>query len=485
MIKLKQRKEISIIQMNDTHGYLEEHYEHFWDGDFAKHIVAGGYPRIASYVDNVRKEKDGNVLLLDGGDTFHGTYPVVKSKGKILPPLLNHLGIDAMTAHWEFAYGPKDFKALVDSLDYPMLAINCYEDDTDELVFPPYLMKEVNGVNVAIIGIAATIVDKVMPEHFSEGVYFTLGNEELPKYIDKVKKEEDADLVVVLSHLGYPQELKLAGQVDGIDILLSAHTHNRIYEPAKVNDTIIFQSGCHGSFLGHLDLTIEDKKLVDYKHKLVVLDESIEKDKTMKDRIDKIMESDRDKLNRVVGKTNTDLNRYTVLEATMDNFLLKSLIDLTGAQMAFSNGWRYGAPIPKGDITENDLWNIIPVNPPVSKVKITGEELWNMMEENLERTFAKDPYEQMGGYVKRSMGINLYFKIENPYGERIQRLFVQGRPVEREKVYDVVFVTTQGVPAKYGHDKEVLDIHAIDALKKYLDRHGTVDAELKGSIVAV
>lgn len=479
------KKEITIIQMNDTHGYLEEHYEHFWDGGLERYVKAGGYPRISSYVNKVRNEKNGNVLFLDGGDTFHGTYPVVKSKGKILTDLLNDLKIDAMTAHWEFAYGPKVFNELVDSLDYPMLAINCYKKDTNQLAYPPYLMKKINGVNVAIIGIAATIIDKVMPKHFSEGLYFTLGNEELPKYIDIVKEKEDADLVLVLSHLGYPQELKLAEEVDGIDVLLSAHTHNRIYEPTVINNTIIFQSGCHGSFLGHIDLTIENKKIVDYKHKFVVLDETIEEDKTMKEKINKIMEADRSKLNKIVGKTNTDLNRYTVLESTMDNFLLKSLIDYTGAEIAFSNGWRYGAPIPKGDITENDLWNIIPVNPPLSKVKLTGKEIWDMMEENLERTFAKDPYEQMGGYLKRAMGINLYFKIENPFGERIQQLFVQGRSVEKDKIYDAVFVTNQGVPSKYGHDRENLDIDAIEALKKYLKRHGTVNAELKGSIVAV
>ena len=479
------KKNITILQINDTHGYMEEHWEHFWEGSYSKYIRAGGYPRMKSYIDHVREEKGGNVLLLDGGDTFHGTYQVVKSKGKVLVPLLNDLGINAMTAHWEFAYGPKAFNSLLDELEYPMLAINCYHKETDELVYEPYIIKEVNGVRVAVIGIAATIIDKVMPPHFSEGLYFTLGNEELPGYIEKVKNEEKADIVLVMSHLGYPQEVKLAGQVDGIDILLSAHTHNRIYEPSIINDTIIFQSGCHGSFLGHIDLVIENKKIVDYKHKLVVLDHNIKEDDGMKSTIDQIMKQDREILNEVVGKTNTDLNRYTVLESTMDNFLLKSLIDLTGAQMAFSNGWRYGAPIPKGDITVNDLWNIIPVNPPVSRVKLTGQEVWDMMEENIERTFAKDPYEQMGGYLKRCMGINLYFKIENPYGERIERLFVQGKAVEKERVYDVVYVTSQGVPEKYGHDKEKLDIYAIDALKKYLERHGTVNADLEGSIVAV
>lgn len=479
------KKNITILQMNDTHGYMEEHWEHFWDGGFAKYIRAGGYPRIKSYVDQIREEKEGNLLFLDGGDTFHGTYPVVKSKGKILTPLLNDLKLDAMTAHWEFAYGPKAFGDLLDELNYPMLAINCYKKETDELVYDPYLIKEVNGLKVAIIGIAATIVDKVMPAHFSEGIYFTLGNEELPGYIDQVKNEENADIVLVMSHLGYPQEIKLAKEVDGIDLLLSAHTHNRTYEASKINDTIIMQSGCHGSFLGHIDLVIEDKKIVDYKHKLVVLDEKIEEDEEMKKKIDEIMKDDREKLNQVVGRTNTDLNRYTVLESTMDNFLLKSLLDLTGDQIAFSNGWRYGAPIPKGDITLNDLWNIIPVNPPVSRVKLSGEEIWEMMEENLERTFAKDPYDQMGGYVKRSLGLNLYFKIENPYGERIQRLFVQGKPIEKDRIYNVVYVTSQGVPEKYGHDKVKMDIHAVDALEKYLQRHGVVEAELQGSIVAV
>ena len=121
-----------------------------------------------------------------------------------------------------------------------------------------------------------------------------------------------------------------------------------------MNQTLIFQSGCHGSFIGHLDLTIQGKKIVDYSHKLVTLDEKIPEDETMKSTIDQLMEPHREQLNKVLGKTNTDLNRNTVLESTMDNFLLKSMLDYTGAQLAFSNGWRNGGHIPKGDIKVND-----------------------------------------------------------------------------------------------------------------------------------
>ncbi len=471
--------------MNDTHGYMEEHWEHFYKGNHAEYLRAGGYARIASYLKKVRKEQDHAVLFLDNGDTFHGTYPVVQTQGKILPPLLNALKLDAMTAHWDFAYGPEAFKELVDDLNYPMLSINTYYQENDELVFPPYHVKEINGLKIGIIGIAATIVDKVMPEHFSQGIYFTMGNEELPNYIKELKENQEVDLVVVLSHLGFPQEIKLAKEVAGIDVLLSGHTHNRLYEPALINGALIIQSGCHGSFLGRLDLIIKDKQIINYEHELVLLDENIEEDSELKEKVNNSMIPFRAKLDQIIGYTATDLNRSGVLESTMDNLLLQSILDYTQADMAFSNGWRYGAPIPKGEITENDLWNIIPVNPPVSKTVMTGQEIWEMLEENLENTFAKKPYNQMGGYVKRANGISLYFKFENPYGQRIQELFVGEAKIKMQQEYDVAFVTVQGVPAKYGKNREDLAIHAIDVLKKYIGKYEEVTTPLIGNIKGV
>ena len=169
----------------------------------------------------------------------------------------------------------------------------------------------------------------------------------------------------------------------------------------------------------------------------------------------------------------------------MDNFLLNSIIDYTKADVAFSNGWRYGAPVVKGEITVNDIYNIIPTNPPISKVTLTGQEIWDMLEENLERTFATNPYEQMGGYVKRAMNINVYFKIENIYGERIQSLFINGEAIDLEKNYDVAFVTSQGVPLKYGVDRYNLDARAVDVLIAYVEKNKTISAPLKSTFVAV
>ena len=187
----------------------------------------------------------------------------------------------------------------------------------------------------------------------------------------------------------------------------------------------------------------------------------------------------------VVGETSTALNRATMLETTMDNFLLQALLESTGAQLAFSNGWRFGAPIIPGEVTVNDLYNMIPMNPPISTVELTGEEVVAMLEENLERTFACDPYDQMGGYVKRSLGLNAYIKIENPPGQRVQQVFVGGEQLEPGRHYPTAFVTEQGVAKKYGRNRQHHTERSIEVLRTYLTRHRPLHAEIRGTFVAV
>lgn len=476
--------DLTILQMNDSHAYLDIHQELFWEGDHAKYELAGGYARIATIFNQIREENP-KTLAFDCGDTVHGTYAAVKTKGEALIPILNYLDFDAMTAHWEFAYGPEHFKKLTKKLNYPMLAINCYHESNNELFFEPWIIKEIGEIRIGIIGIAATIVDKVMPASFSKGIYFTLGNEELPYYINKLRNEEKVDLILVVSHLGFPQEMKLAHEVEGIDVLLSAHTHNRLYKPILVNNTILIQSGCHGSFVGMLNLNISRGKVVNFQHKLITVSEDIKPDPAVENMVNLILKPYKDELNQIVGYTDTGLNRNTVLESTMDNFLLKSLLSETDAQIAFSNGWRYGAPVPPGKITLNDLHNIIPTNPPVSTVELTGKEIWMMMEENLEHLFARDPYNQMGGYLKRCMGLNLYFKVENPHGQRIQELYIAGKKLNMDQTYRAAYVTSQGVPPIYGKKRDQLDVHAVETLLNYLSRNQPLNAELQGTVITI
>ena len=482
---MKSRRILSIVQMNDSHAYFDLHQEMFWQGDHAVYRPAGGYARIATIAKQIRAESQGRVLFCDCGDTMHGTYPALDTQGQALVPILNSLGLDAMTAHWEFAYGPKVFNQRVAELNYPMLANNVYDKETKKPVYRSYAVKEIDGFRIGLVGIASNIVDKTMPPSYSEGIFFTLGKDELPPIIDRLRIQEKVDLIVLVSHLGFPQEMKLLSEVHGIDICLSGHTHNRLYKPVLNGKTIVIQSGCHGSFLGRLDLEVDGGKIVDYRHRLIEVEVAIQPDPTVDEMIRQALAPYKNDLSDVVGETATALNRGTTLEATMDNFLLQTLLEHTGAQLAFSNGWRYGAPIVPGKITLNDLYNIIPMNPPVSTVELTGEELKEMLEENLERTFSCDPYQQMGGYVKRCLGLNVYFKIENPTGHRIQKLFAGNEEIQPERYYTAAFVTLQGVPQKYGRNRENRPERIVDAMRKYLAAHHPIHAELRGAFEAV
>ncbi|MCK9365415.1 MAG: 5'-nucleotidase C-terminal domain-containing protein [Syntrophales bacterium] len=482
---MKSRKILSIVQMNDSHAYFDLHQEMFWQRGQAVYRPAGGYARIATIVKQIRAENQGRILFCDCGDTMHGTYPALKTQGQALIHILNSLGLDAMTAHWEFAYGPKVFNQRVAELNYPMLANNIYDKETNKLVYPSYIIKEIGGLRIGLVGIASNIVDKTMPPSYSEGISFTLGRDELPPIVDTLRTQEKVDLIVLVSHLGFPQEMRLLSEVHGIDVCLSGHTHNRLYKPVLNGKTIVIQSGCHGSFLGRLDLEMDGGQIVDYRHRLIEVEAAIQPDPTADELIQQALAPYKNDLSEVVGETVTALNRGTTLEATMDNFLLQALLESTGAQLAFSNGWRYGAPIVPGKITLNDLYNIIPMNPPVSTGELTGEEIKEMLEENLERTFSCDPYNQMGGYVKRCLGLNVYFKVENPPGHRIQKLFAGDEEVQPGRYYTAAFVTPQGVPQKYGRNRENRSERIVDALRTYLGSHLPVFADLRGTFVAV
>lgn len=482
---VQQVNKITLIQINDSHAYLAQHTELFWEKGRAVYRPAGGYARIATLLKEIRQENPGGVIFLDGGDTFHGTYPAVHTRGQALVPVLNALHPAAMTAHWEFAYTPSGFKKITQQLTYPMLAMNVYEKETGQLFFKPYEVVEAGGLRIGVAGIASNIVDKTMPPQFSEGLYFTNGREELPGIVHALREEEKVDLVVMLSHLGFPQDMQLLKEVPGVDVDLSAHTHHRLQNVVRQGETLVVQSGSHGSFLTRLDLIVEDGKITEYHHQLIEVSSGITPDPEVAGLVQDALAPYQEELSQVVGETRLALDRGLNLESTMDNLLLSALLHGTGAQIAFSNGWRYGAPILPGKIRLNDLHNIVPVNPPVETVEMRGEELLAMLEKNLEHVFSRDPFDQMGGYVKRSLGLRVLLKVENPYPTRIQKMFVGEEEVQRQKIYPVAFITEQGVPAEYGQHRQKHPHKMVDVIQTYLQKTGPFETGLQGTFTLI
>ena len=464
--------ELDILYLNDVHGYLEPHNELFYNnkGEFTETV--GGYSRISTLVRQIRQNSD-QTLLFDGGDTLHGTLPLINSKGEALIPVLNKLSFNAMVGHWDFAYGPQQLKHLLSKLHYPMLGINVYNED-GSLFLQPFITIQIENLKVGVIGICSNIIDKTMPAHFSEGLKITDGIAELPNYIKQLKNNE-VDIIILLSHNGFPQDMHLLKKVDGIDICLSAHTHNRLYKPIIVNKALIIQCGCHGSFLGHLKIKVEDKRITRHEYKLLKVAQHISPDAEMEKIIDDIVQPYQPIKKNVIGSTEKTLHRYDTMNSSMDNLLLNAIMYVSGTEISFSNGWRYGAPIGNGSITEEDLYNIIPMNPPVSTVDLSGREIIEMLEENLERTFSTEPMKQMGGYVKRCGGLRINLRIENPVGNRIQEIYFGGKHLDPKEIYKVSFVTSQGVPTNIGKNRMEMDIKAVEAMTEFLKVHPKFD----------
>lgn len=457
--------QLNLLFINDVHGYLNPHNELFYNANGEYTETVGGYSRIAALTKRIRAENE-HTLFFDGGDTFHGTHPVVDTEGEALIPVLNKMSLSAMVGHWDFAYGPKQLKNILSKLHYPMLGINVYNDD-GTLFLKPTVTLQVAHLKIGVIGICSNIIDKTMPQHFSKGLKITNGIEELPTYITQLKAE-NADLIILLSHNGLPQDVETLKRVGGIDVCLSAHTHNRLYKPIYVNDTIVIQCGCHGSFLGHLKIEVENKRITKHEYELIKVSNDIQPDLEVQERVNQILTPYQKQGTDIVGSTKSTLHRYDTLNSSMDALLLNAVKFATNTEISFSNGWRYGAPIVRGNITQDDLFNIIPMDPVVSTVALTGQEIINMLEENLERTFAPNPMKQMGGYVKRCSGLRVNLRIENPKGSRIQEIYFKNAHLDVKQTYLVSFVTSQGVSKDIGTNRTELNLKAVAAITNYL-----------------
>jgi len=338
------------------------------------------------------------------------------------------------------------------------------------------------GIKVGIIGLTYPYVDETMPDSFSKGLVFSKGVDETRKCVTELKGQ--VDVLLLLSHMGLPLDVELTSLVDGIDLILSGHSHDRIEQPIKVNGTVVVQAGSSSSFLGKLDVTLDNGKIEDCHYELISIDEQFQEDEEMAGIIADILEPYQQERANVVGKTDSILHRMTLNEAPMDKLITDAYLNAFDADLAFSHGWRYGTPVPAGDITEYDLHTIIPTNPEMFTMEMTGDRLVKALEKNLEMVFSRDPFKQKGGYILRSSGLFMAFKPYNPEGNRIQKLLIGGKEIDMGKNYKIAGGGSQlfkGAEA----DKTYQGTHAIAVIKQFLKEKGTFTADEQPKIISI
>lgn len=243
-------EQLTILYMADLHGQMEPHPELFWHGDAERIQTAGGIARVAAAVDQIRKEQNGNVIVLDAGDTIQGSAPAALTQGAAVVPPVNAVGFDAgIPGNWEVAYGTQVMRERARQMRHPLIAANVRDADSGERVFPPYLIKTVGGVRVAMIGYTDPDVPTRQPPDYSQGLTYD-DEEVLPKIIETVREKEGADVVLLVSHIGLAKAVELSRRLPRVDFHLSGDTHERTYEPVEVNGNWVVEPGAFGSFLG-------------------------------------------------------------------------------------------------------------------------------------------------------------------------------------------------------------------------------------------
>lgn len=441
----------------------------------------GGFDRLATLIKAVRAERPDNTLFLDGGDTWQGSYTSLKTNGQDMVRVMNALGTDAMTAHWEFTYGTSRVEELIGELEFDFLAGNVRDTDWEEPVFEAISYFDRGGVKVAVIGQAFPYTPIANPRYMIPTWSFGIREEAVQKNVDEARAN-GSELVVLLSHNGFDVDRKLASRVNGIDVILTGHTHDAIPEAIKVGRTLLIASGSHGKFLSRLDLDVQDGEVKNFHYKLIpVLSDVIAPDAEMTALIEDIRAPHKTEIERVLGKTDSLLYRRGNFNGTFDDLICQALLTERDAEIALSPGFRWGATLlPGQDITLDDVYNMTAITyPNAYRSGMTGRTLKEILEDVADNLFNDDPYYQQGGDMVRVGGMGYRIDPSKEIGSRISDMthLGTGAPIEPSKEY----IVSGWASVNEGTDGPPI----YDVVSQYIEREGSVSVQPNDAVQVV
>jgi sulfur-oxidizing protein SoxB len=400
----------------------------------------GGFAHLATLVKRLRASRQ-HALLLDGGDSWQGSAVSLWTKGADMIGAQKLLGVDLMTAHWEFTYGAERVRQAVDKELAPIefIAQNVKTTDFEDPVFKPYALRSVNGVALAVIGQAFPYTPIAHPRHLVADWSFGIQEPRLQQLVDEVRAK-GARLVVLLSHNGMDVDLKLASRVRGIDVILGGHTHDGVPAPIMVGKTLVTNAGSNGKFLGVLDMDVKGGEVAAYRYRLLpVFSNLLPADAAMAQYVAGTRAPHQSKLEEKLAVTEGLLYRRGNFNGTWDQLILDAVMAVKGAEIAFSPGFRWGTTLLPGDaITFDHLMDQTAITYPYATLnELTGEQIKAVLEDVADNLFNPDPYLQQGGDMVRVGGMTYACDPLAKIGQRISDMRLAGRPMQAAARYKV------------------------------------------------
>jgi len=452
---------ITILQTTDVHCQIHPHDEFFWEKEEAVFRKTGGYANLATFLQQ-EKKNNPTTFIVDTGDMFQGSELSVKTTGKAMVSILNSMGYDLyLPGNWEVIYGKKNMQSLLGSLQSPKVCANMYHDLGDgkrgELIFPPYYIWNIKGVRIGFLGYTDPLVPIRQSPNYSKGILYSPPEENLAEYVRQLKETEKCDYLIILSHLGLSQQIALANHdaCKGVDYIMGGDTHERVRKPIQGKHAKIVEPGAFGSFVGKLNLTVRNGKVIKDQYELIEIDAGrYQPDKTISDLIknnELPFESD---IYQVVGYSTIPLYRYFVIENPIDTLVLDAVRwKMKDVDIVLSNGFRFCPPNTTRDhtgnipITNGFIYDMLPVDSVIRTGQVTGKQLKDWLETELNNVFAKNASQRMGGWVTKFNGMSIEFDAYGDKGKRVKKGLVQGKAIDENKIYSICACERDGDPA--------------------------------------
>ena len=507
--------EVTFIHMGDLHGHLVPHASVRSD---AEGKTEGGVARIYTLVERIRRAQPGKTLLVNTGDTLHGGAEALFTRGEAMIEVLNAFRFDAYApGNWDYVYGADKFLSYFSGPApkarwNPVIA-NLYYDNypgqqakNGQTVAPPYLIKQVGGLRVGIIGFTSDRGPQAGDEKVTAGLRFTDGRAEYEKYVKEVRAK-DVDLVVVISELGLHGNLSLADAIAGVDVILSSDKHEITPRPVvSRKGTLIVEQGMDGQVVGELRVRVDKGVVADKRYVSHRITEQLAEDKRIAALVAQVRAplvsgpafkpgavinpfsgaALRFPIDTVVGQTEVPLHRSNfsnermpaVIEGSSHDFLTDAFRRQGGAQLGMITGFRYGTAVAPGSIRLEDLYHFLPVGAQIARGELTGTQIKKALEGSPQNTQARTG-EWINGWTAGISGLTADFDPRAPQGSRVSNMRIDGEPVRLDATYTVAGLWYKEIPALINRlpakgvvvlkDAAGAPLDGTDVVKMYLD----------------
>jgi 2',3'-cyclic-nucleotide 2'-phosphodiesterase (5'-nucleotidase family) len=413
--------EIRLLYVNDIHGFAEPYTA------YGAKQPQGGVAWLAAKAAALRKERPA--LFLAAGDVLQGNNWTNLSRGRASIELLNLVGLDALVVgNHEFDFGLDVLKKRISEARFPVLGANVEGVET----LRPHVIREVGGVRVAILGIVTEDTPVATHPRNVAGLTFRSPAETVSRYLPELR--EKASVIVVLSHLGYAADRKLAEQVPGIDVIVGGHSHTRVDSPTRIGNTVIVQAWEHGKTLGVLDLTLADGKITSIVGRLEdIRPDRGEPDPAVLSLVEKYRKEADAVLDGKAGETGVALDGENVRkrETNLGDLVADIMRDVSGADAAIINGGGIRASIDRGTILVKNVYTVLPFDNYIVAIKLSGSRIRQALEHGVAGT------ETGSGAFPQVSGLCFTFDPAAPAGSRVREVLIGGKPLDPEREYSV------------------------------------------------